>query len=208
VSVGREGKSSVCAVLLAAGTSERFGAENKLLAEIDGAPLVRGVAENLVASRVAAVAVVTGCQAERIQDALAGLEVRFVTNPEFEKGLSSSLRHGVAAVGDDPSGAMVVLADMPGTLVSVVDALIEAFEKEDCKKIVFPVDPKGQQGNPVIWPRAFFGELQGLSGDRGAKKLIEQHRAHTLGIPVENKNTLRDIDTPADLAVWTETDRS
>lgn len=208
MNVSREGKSSVHSLLLAAGMSERFGSANKLLAEIGGSPLVRRVADCLLASRAAAVTVVVGFQAERIKDALAGLELPFVTNPDFEEGLSSSLRYGIAALGDQPSGAMIALADMPGTSAALIDTLIDAFEREDGEKIVFPVDASGRQGNPVIWPRDFFEALRQLSGDRGAKNLIELNHARAHGVRVADERTFRDIDAPADLAAWDEPDKS
>ena len=103
----------IAALVLAAGRSTRMGGPNKLLAEIDGRPLVRIAAEQALASRASPVIVVTGHQRERVERALAGLPVTFVHNPDFAEGLSTSLKAGIAAVPAEADGAIVCLGDMP-----------------------------------------------------------------------------------------------
>ncbi len=196
--------ADIHAVLLAAGASRRFGADNKLLIEIDGTPLVRRVAERLVSSRVAGVMVVTGFEAERIRDALAGLDIHFVENPDFAEGLAASIKCGIAALPEDSDAAMIVLGDMPGTTQALLDKLIGIFEEGPGEKIVFPERKGGAQGNPVIWPARYFSELLKLSGDKGAKQLISQYREAVRPVPVGDEVALGDIDTPGDLEGWRE----
>lgn len=196
------GKSHIHAVLLAAGTSSRYGEKNKLLAEIGGTPLVRRVAEQLLASRVNAITVVTGHEDEKIRAALAGLEIEFTHNPAFARGLASSLRCGVERMSGDAQCAMIVLADMPGVTTALVNDLIAAFEREGGERIVFPVHRDGTQGNPVLWPRRFFAALKKLEGDKGAKQLIAEHADETLGVPVSDEHVFDDIDSTEDLAEW------
>ena len=198
----KSGQSTVCGVLLAAGMSERFGEHNKLLAEIDGTPLVRRVAERLLASRLAGTVVVTGFESERVTTALAGLELRFVHNPDYRDGMASSLRAGIAAMDETASGAMILLGDMPGVTTDLVDRLLDAFESEGGDKITFPVDTHGRQGNPVIWPRAFFTDMSALTGDKGAKGLIDANRDATLEVPVDGRAAFGDIDARSDLSGW------
>ncbi len=190
----------LCAVLLAAGASRRFGGDNKLLADIGGTPLVRRVAEQLLGSRVTGVIVVTGFEGDKVRGSLAGLDIQFVENTDYAEGLASSLRCGVAALPKGVAGAMIVLADMPGITTALIDRLIGVFEKEACAKIVFPTRESGAQGNPVIWPSRFFKEIQSLSGDTGAKPLIAAHTKNTIGVRVKDEHALHDIDAPGDLA--------
>ncbi|MFQ5626779.1 MAG: NTP transferase domain-containing protein [Methyloligellaceae bacterium] len=190
--------SAVYAVLLAAGASRRFGQDNKLLIEIDGTPLVRRLAERLLASRVAGVIVVTGFEAERIGEALSGLDIQFAENPDFADGLASSLRRGIAALPEGAAGAMIVLADMPGLTRALADRLLEAFAQTGGTGIVYPVGARARQGNPVIWPARYFEQLQQLSGDAGAKRLIRQYADETQPVAVECEAMLRDIDTLGD----------
>lgn len=196
------GNGAVWAILLAAGGSTRFGTDNKLLAEIGGTPLVRHVAEQLTTSRTAGVVAVTGFEGERIEQALDGLDVRLVHNPEFEEGIASSIRYGIAALPAAARGAFVCLADMPGTTPELIDALIAAFEEADGEKIVYPVRGDSGQANPVLWPRRFFGELSRLTGDTGAKGLIKAHANAAFAMETGRDASFEDIDTAEDLAAW------
>ena len=190
---------SVWGILLAAGTSSRFGEANKLLAEIDDVALVRRVAESMSASRLANIVAVTGFEKDRVAGALADLDLEIADNPDFETGMASSIACGIARVGSEAAGAIIVLGDMPGVGAQLIGRLLDAFEHAQGDKITFPVDASGRQGNPVIWPRAFFADLRALSGGRGAKALIGAHEAATLGVPFEDEAAFRDIDAPEDL---------
>ncbi|MDH3230607.1 MAG: NTP transferase domain-containing protein, partial [Alphaproteobacteria bacterium] len=88
------------AVVLAAGQSRRMGAVNKLLADIDGKPMVARVADAVLASQARPVVVVVGHEASKVRAALAGRDVRLVDNPEFANGISTSLKHGLRALPD------------------------------------------------------------------------------------------------------------
>lgn len=189
-------------MLLAAGASRRFGGENKLLARIDGMPLVRLAAVELIKSRVAGVIAVTGFEADQVREALQGLDIQFAVNHEYADGLASSLRCGVAALPDDAAGVMIALADMPGMASDYLNQLIAIFEVERCGKIVYLEREDGSQGNPVIWPARYFAELQKLEGDTGARKLIQQYSEYTRPLRVDVSDVLDDIDTPRDLKDW------
>jgi molybdenum cofactor cytidylyltransferase len=188
----------VAALILAAGRSRRMGGPNKLLATFDGTPLVRRVAEAALASRAHPVIVVTGHRREAVEAALAGLDVQLVHNPEFVEGLSASLRTGIATVPEDCAGALVTLADMPGITAEVLDSLIRAFNPRESRAIVVPT-AAGKRGNPVLWARAFFPELMWLTGDTGARHLIEAHADAVHRLEVGDAIAV-DVDTPQALA--------
>jgi molybdenum cofactor cytidylyltransferase len=189
----------VAAIVLAAGLSRRMGGQNKLLAEIDGTPIVRRVVQTLVASRADPVLVVVGHQADRIRAALAGLAVRFVENAAYEEGLGASLRAGVEAVGDDVDGALVALGDMPWIRAEHVDLLIEAFDPEGPHTICVPVHDR-KRGHPVLWSSRHFGEMRKLGGDVGARELLERHADAVQAVVVDDPAVHLDIDTPEMLA--------
>ena len=196
----REGLKSdsnrhVAAIILAAGRSTRMGGPNKLLAELGGKPLVRLVAEQALASKAKGVIVVTGHQAELVEKALAGLDVKFVRNPDFAQGLASSVKAGVAAVPDGADGAVICLGDMPMISAALIDRLIEAFAPDRGNLIAVPVSD-GRRGNPVLWSRRFFNELMTLDGDIGARHLIAKHTEAVAEVPVEGFGAFLDIDTP------------
>ena len=185
----------VAAIILAAGRSTRMGGPNKLLAELGGKALVRIVAEQALASKARDVIVVTGHQAEQVEKALHGLNVKFVRNPDFAEGLASSVKAGVAAVADDADGAVICLGDMPLISANLIDRLIEAFAPDRGNLIVIPVSDN-RRGNPVLWSRRFFNELMTLDGDIGARHLIARHSEAVAEVPVEGFGAFLDIDTP------------
>jgi molybdenum cofactor cytidylyltransferase len=190
-----ESNRNVAAIVLAAGRSTRMGGPNKLLAELDGKKLVRIVAEQALASKASEVIVVTGHQAELVEQALSGLKVRFVRNPDFAGGLASSVKSGIAAVPEKADGAIVCLGDMPLTSAQLIDRLIETFEPDRGHLIAVPVS-EGRRGNPVLWSCRFFRELMTLDGDTGARHLIAKHAEAVAEVPVEGDSAFLDIDTP------------
>jgi molybdenum cofactor cytidylyltransferase len=188
----------VAAIVLAAGRSTRMGAQNKLLADLGGKPMVRRVVETALASRARPVLVVTGHMAAEVGAALAGLEVRLVANPDYAAGLSNSLKAGIRAVPEECNGALVLLGDMPRVAPEHIDRLMDPFVASP-EGIVVPVH-EGRQGNPVLWPRRYFSALLQLDGDVGAKRLIAAHRAGVREVEVGTTGIFADVDTPEELA--------
>lgn len=189
----------VAIILLAAGRSTRMGGPNKLLAEIGGRPLVRIAAAEALASRAKPVIVVTGHQRERIEAALAGLDLQRVHNPDFAEGLSTSLKAGLAALPADVDAAIICLGDMPQVDAGLIDRLIAAFDPEKGALVVVPTI-EGKRGNPVLWSRRFFSDLMALEGDVGARHLIARYPEAVVEVPVTGKAALVDVDTPEALA--------
>jgi len=185
----------IAALVLAAGQSRRMGSQNKLLAEIGGMAMVRHVALALGASQVARTIVVTGHEPERVRQALAGLDVEFVHNGEFEQGLSTSLRTGLAAVAGEIDGVLVCLGDMPGITPPLINRMIAAFNPAEGCAIVLPTH-RGKRGNPVLWDRRFFETMKAVSGDVGARHLLGENEELVVEIEAGDDAVLVDIDTP------------
>jgi molybdenum cofactor cytidylyltransferase len=172
-----------------------MGGPNKLLAELDGKKLVRIVAEQALASKANDVIVVTGHQADLVEQALSGLKVKFVRNPDFAGGLASSVKAGIGAVSDQADGAIVCLGDMPLIDAKLIDHLIDSFAPDRGQLIVVPVSD-GRRGNPVLWSRRFFPDLMAIEGDVGARNLINRYGEAVVEVPVTGKGALVDVDTP------------
>jgi molybdenum cofactor cytidylyltransferase len=189
----------IAAIVLAAGRSTRMGGANKLTAEIGGKPLVRAVTEQALGSRARPVIVVTGHQHDAVERALGGLPVKFVHNLDYERGLSTSLKAGIAAVPPDIDGAVICLGDMPHVSAALIDSLIEAFDPERGALIAVPT-VGGKRGNPVVWSRRFFPDLSELEGDVGARHLIGTYADGVVEVPVTGVGAVLDIDTPDALA--------
>jgi molybdenum cofactor cytidylyltransferase len=192
----------IAAIVLAAGQSRRTGRRNKLLAEIDGQPMVARVVDAVAASAAATVVVVSGFEAERLGAALAGRDLTIVHNPRFDEGLSTSLRTGLGALtqsGARVDGVMVCLGDMPGVKSRHIDALISAFDPLEGRAICVPVY-QGKRGNPVLWGASLFAEIAGVAGDVGARHLIGEHAEVVCEVAIDDPGVLLDVDTPEALA--------
>jgi molybdenum cofactor cytidylyltransferase len=188
----------VAALLLAAGRSSRMGA-NKMLAEIDGRPMVVRTAQRLLSSRARPIVAVLGNMADDVDAALGKLPVQRVRNPDFAEGLSTSLKGGLAALPPDIDGVIVCLGDMPLIAGRDLDRLIAAFNPLEGRAIVVPAR-RGKRGNPILWSRQFFAEMMALKGDAGARKLIDEHADLVAEVEMDSDAIFIDIDTPQALA--------
>jgi molybdenum cofactor cytidylyltransferase len=192
----------VAAVILAAGLSSRMG-HNKLVAEIKGKPLVRHTTDAALQSGARPVIVVTGSEAESVDQALAGVPVTIVRNLDYRKGLSTSLIAGINAVPEDCDGAVVLLGDMPDVTAHTIDRLIAAFDPEEDRAICVATR-EGKRGNPVLWSREFFPDIRKLEGDVGAKVLIAENADLVCEVEMADDGPLLDIDTPDALIAYRE----
>lgn len=172
----------LAAIILAAGQGTRFGSQ-KLLAPLQEKPLVRITVENVLAADVDEVVVVLGRDAESIRTALGDLPVRFVENPNYADGMSTSVKVGISALSTETHAALIALGDQPGVTSNVVDRLIEALRISH-KPIVVPVYA-GQRGNPVLFQSGLFPEFATIRGDQGARDLI-----------VSNPSRVESVDFP------------
>ncbi len=155
------------------------------------------------ASRAAPVIVVTGHEAERVRAALAGADVAFSHNPDFATGMASSIAAGIKALPEGIDGALVCLGDMPGIEAAEIDRLIAAFDAGGGAAICIPV-AGGRRGNPVLFARRFFKELEALQGDSGAKAVIAAHGDVVAEIAMDGTGTLVDLDTKDAIARFTD----
>ena len=197
---GLPARPRIAAIVLAAGKSSRMG-RNKLLIELDGKALVEHTVDAALASQAAPVIVVLGHQRDEITARLAGRTIVTVENPDYAEGLSTSLKRGLAALPEDVEGAVICLADMPGIGRQLIDRLVAAFNPVEGREIILPMR-QGKRGNPVLWGRRFFPELQAIAGDTGAKHLIGTYPEHVVEIEAPDDGVLIDLDTPEALAAW------
>ncbi|QQS12921.1 MAG: molybdopterin-binding/glycosyltransferase family 2 protein [Rhodospirillales bacterium] len=200
----------IAALVLAAGRSSRMGGPNKLLADIDGRPMVARMVEAALRSQAVSVTVVLGHMAPEVRAAVASLgavaaDVRFVENPDFAQGLSTSLKVGVASLGADIDGALMCLGDMPAVSSAQLDRLVAAFNPVEGRAICVPT-VGGKRGNPVLWDKRFFVEMGAIAGDTGARHLIGEHADLVCEVemsgPGMDDGVLIDLDTPEALAAF------
>jgi molybdenum cofactor cytidylyltransferase len=191
----------VTGLILAAGLSSRMAPANKLLLpDGDGVAMVARVADAVLGSRAAPVLVVLGHQAAEVAAALGSRAVVTVLAPDYAEGLSASLRAGLRALPEDAAAVLVCLGDMPLVSAAMIDRLLDAYDAGEGRLIIVPTH-RGQRGNPVLWDRRFFADMEGVTGDTGARGLFRRHAAHVAEIEFEMDAVLRDFDTPRKEAV-------
>ena len=191
--------SNITGVLLAAGQSTRMGADNKLLMPLDGMPIIRRTALNLIGGGLADLLVVTGHQAEEVQSCLADLPVRFIENTSFATGQAGSIGVALERLRNEGHlGALIALADMPFITSDLVNAMVANHLNLATARgrVTIPMF-NGRRGNPVIWGCDFFDRLMQLAGDVGGRALLERHSDAVNEFVWMDDSIHRDIDTPA-----------
>ena len=184
-------------VLLAAGRGSRFGDEApKTLARLGRRPLVTHAVAAATMSGLRPVVVVVGCQAADVA-AAAGALAEIVENPDWESGMSTSLRAGLAAVIADTTvtAVAVALADQPRIGAEAYRRLAAAH-REGAELAVATYG--GKRGHPVLIGRSHFEEAMRMTGDEGARSLLAAH--DVVEVPCDGTGDAADVDTRADLA--------
>lgn len=196
-------RPKVHVVLLAGGKSSRMGGQDKLMREIDGAPLIAHAAKAGLASQADGVLVLLGQDhASARQDALRGLDLDVRVAPEAVEGMGGSIRAGLGAIPSDADAVILALADMPEITADHYDRLIAGFDPSKGHSIARATSATGKPGHPVLFGRRFFEALAGLSGDEGARSIIKQANDYVVDIPTKGDSALIDLDTPQDWETW------
>lgn len=187
----------VAIILLAAGTSRRFGAL-KQLQELDGQTLLRRAARTALGTGCD-VTLVTGAEHDRVSDTVRDLPLHRLHNPQWERGMGHSLAlavHALLGGTPKPSALLVLLADQPLLGTQDLQSVLDAHRAEPDR--IIAADYGERLGPPCLFPALYFAQLAELDGDHGARGLIEQHRdqLRTIRMP----HAALDVDTAEDLA--------
>lgn len=183
----------VSAILLAAGKSERMG-QNKLLMPFEGGTVIGRTLDNLLASRIGEIVVVLGSRARDIGEALGKRDVTLVLNPNYARGMSTSLITGLQMVSKQARFVMVALGDQPFVKPETYDKLIDAALKTD-KGVVVPVFKK-QRGNPILIHAGYIPEVLRFTGDVGGRELLTQYPQDVLEVKVPDEGLVINVNTP------------
>lgn len=181
-------------IILAAGRGTRFGG-GKMLAKINGRPMLQHVLDLAASAGLYPVIVVLGEDAESIEAALIWRSEIRVRNEHPERGISGSLELGLDALSDS-SRALVLLGDQPLLTLDQVGTICAA-EHDASRPIVVPRYSDGQPGNPLLLEREAWALAAQLSGDRGMSQLFDSHAELIRYVHLAGQNP--DIDTAADL---------
>jgi molybdenum cofactor cytidylyltransferase len=193
--------SKVEGIILAAGLSTRLPGEDKTWIDIVGRPMISHVVRQSLSSQLNRVIVVLGPSSA----ARALAEEAVFSNPRLikvinlrpEAGMSESIRVGLGRVDPLSAGAAFILGDQPFISSGVIDSLIDAF-RSNRDKIVAPLI-HGRRSTPVILPVALFPEVMQITGDVGARSVVNRHAENVIGLEMGALYDDTDLDTPDDL---------
>jgi molybdenum cofactor cytidylyltransferase len=182
-------------IILAAGGARRMG-QPKLLLPWRGEPLIRHTARQAIEAGLSPLVVVTGSNHEAVEHVLAGLPVQLVHNPDWEAGQSTSVKHGLAALSLESGSAAFLLGDQPQIPAQLIRSLI----KKHSHTLAPVTCPRvgEQRANPVLFDRVTFADFASLSGDAGARQILNRYPIDYL--PWDDQSLLWDVDTPEDYA--------
>ena len=183
---------AVSAILLAAGKSERMG-ENKLLLPFGGRTVIQRTLDSLLASRAGEVIVVLGNKSQEINASIGRRRALVVLNPNFAKGMSTSLNTGLGAVSSQAKFVIIALGDQPLVTPRVYNQIIEAALNSE-KGIIIPTC-KGERGNPIVISTRYRAELLQQTGDIGGRELLKAHPDDVLEVPVDCEGVVVNINT-------------
>jgi molybdenum cofactor cytidylyltransferase len=186
------------ALVLAAGSASRFGG-GKLLAAFQGRPLLHGALAAAQAAAPGAVTVVTGADGEAVAVCARAFdpEIRVVHAADHAEGMAASLRTGIANLPPEIEAAFVFLGDMPRVPHAILGPMAAAVAAG--APAAAPVFG-GRRGNPVVLSRALFGEVAALSGDVGARPILQALGARLALVEAPDDGVLFDVDERGDLA--------
>jgi molybdenum cofactor cytidylyltransferase len=193
----------VSGVVLAAGSARRMNG-GKLLLEIGGKPIVRAVVDEVLgAGLFDVIVVVNAANAAGMRGALTPLTPRLLVNPRAEEGIGASIAVGAWAVPPEADAFVLVQADQPLVRAAMLRALVREWQ---ASAAAFVASRFGDVvTTPVLFGRALFAELRELSGDRGARSVLDRHRDRGAIVSFADWRGA-DVDTPEDYrrvrALW------
>ncbi len=188
-------KKSIATIILAAGESKRFGSP-KQLAPLLNKPLLQHAIDAAIASQSDSVTVILGAHEGQIKSAIDVRTALALLCAQWREGLSASIRTGIQSLPASVEAALLMLGDQPFVSAAEIDDIIHRFIAE--RKLIVASKYGDTFGVPALFDKSLFPELCALSGDSGARVVIERHLATTSFVPIPEG--AHDIDTPEDLA--------
>lgn len=187
-------------IILAAGASSRLGRPKQLVL-LDGRPLLARVIKAALESNLNHIVLVLGHRAAEIQKALQSIldhsKLSIRVNQDHHTGMAGSLKMGIEQIKNAYGAAMIILADHPFVDTALINHLLNRFSQTD-KAICVPTF-KGRRGHPVCLSQRFYPAIMSLSGDIGARGILEDHPGQWLAVELDNDRAFMDIDTKSDL---------
>jgi molybdenum cofactor cytidylyltransferase len=173
--------------------------------QVQGGPMLEKVLQAFRLSKIDRVVVVLGAEREEVKSKVKFQGEEVLYNSRYKSGMSGSLKMGLKAVRQDADAVMVALGDQPFLSPTTIDRLVDSYIASGAP-VVAPVY-RGVRGNPVLFDKSLFPQMMRISGDRGARSVVDDNRNKLLEVKVEDRGVVVDIDTPLDYDEATEHSR-
>ena len=194
-------KRPTAGIVLAAGTSVRFGSFKPLF-KVGNGTILSMVIDAAVKSDLDRIVLVLGYKSDEINANISHYlhdsRLRTVINPRYQDGMSSSIQRGLNEIMDEFPSVMIIMGDHPLLDSATINMLLDRFRTSD-KDICVPAY-KGTRDLPVCFGNRFFSDIMDLTGDIGAREIIQKNPEHVLTVEIENPDCFVDVDTKSDLA--------
>lgn len=187
-------------LILAAGTSSRMRGRDKLLEEVEGAPVLRVLAARAASLGEPVFVALPALDHPRAR-ALTGLDVSLLPVPSAHEGMGVTLRDAVAALPDGPR-FMVLLGDMPDIGAAHMKSVLDAALTHPDQLIWRGCTEDGKPGHPMLFDTSLRRQFATLSGDDGGRALVAPYRDRTRLVPLPGNIARSDLDTPEDWDTW------
>lgn len=186
-------------ILLAAGQSSRFEGRDKLLADLEGRPVLEHSARLPEMTKDDAHFAVVRSEDTQRENVLEDLGWTVLKNPDAARGQSTSLKCAIKAVIERSiiDQVVILLGDMPRVGSGHISKLLEAANRADVTAIMSRSDTLSCP--PALFKREHFESLLQLKGEQGAKRIFDALDTGAITLPIDDASA-QDIDTPADLA--------
>lgn len=186
-----------CAVILAGGLSSRMGAGFKPLLALDGQTALAVLADTFRRAGITDIVVATGHRGAEVAAEAARLAIRSVANPDYETGMFSTVKAGLAAVGAGTTRLCVTPVDVPLFRPATVTRLLARLAEPDAPPLVYPVF-SGERGHPPCLNAALVPAVLAHVGNGGLRQALAPFAFEEIAVP--DANILADMDTPEDYA--------
>lgn len=188
---------NITGIILAAGTSSRMGAINKLLLKYRHHTIVEETLEQLSNSMVDNILVVTGFENDRIEELLSKKvtdKISIIHNCDYHLGRAESIKCAVGLIKNNVDALLFMVADKPGVTSDLIAEAIDRFRK-DRPAILYVETPAGR-GHPIVFSKEVFGDLLHMQGDHAGDRLLAKYRDDTVKLKDDAEQI--DVDSEAD----------
>lgn len=191
----------IAILIPAAGASSRMRGRDKLTEQVEGLPLLRRQAMRAIETGAHVCVTLPDYDHPRAKS-LAGLPVQLVAVPDSDLGMSASIRRGVGLLPRGLKAVIILPADMPELESDDISRLIDGFRATPFPMLQQATAEDGTPGHPVLFPEDCFMALQQLTGDQGAREILQINRHRLRHVALPGERALTDLDTPEAWAEW------